>query len=111
MLSTQLRDWLQHRADDDMLRGLLVFMLIATVTVTGLDYVAMTRAFEDTYSPAEAKPIEAPPAAPVRRQPSGSARGHMTFDLAPNGRLIATGEFVEGTAALFRAELASAAST
>ena len=117
---SRIRLWLATRADDDMLRGLFAVMLVATLTVAGLDYHVLMQASAKN-APAQspglpggwpaAEPL--PPRrggeegrpAPLRR-PDASLQGRMRFDLQADGRLIATGTIMPGSADEFAAEVA-----
>jgi hypothetical protein len=115
--------WLNATPDDAILNWLFGAMLIATVSVLGLDYWQMSQAAEqqasiETATPDTpsnpAKPSDVP-LTPARRdgdkrvgplRVSDKALGQaMTFELVGNGKLMATGTVTPGTADTFAAEV------
>jgi hypothetical protein len=112
--------WLNDRPDDHILRWLFGIMVTATIAVIALDYTEMLQAPERkaVASPALSPPDTAKPSAeplPSRRagerrpgvlRTSDKALGKpVTFELANDGRLIATGTIVPGAADAFAAEI------
>jgi hypothetical protein len=111
--------WLHDRPDDHVLRWLFATMVAATVAVIALDYTEMLQAPErQTPSPALTAPDTVRPSAeplPSRRRgergpgvlrTSDKALGApITFELAGDGRLVATGTVVPGAAETFAAEI------
>jgi hypothetical protein len=116
-LRASLLRWLGGHPDDDILRWLYRVLLAATVTVLVLDYADL-----ETAAPGRAAglpSIEQPAGEPLpsSRRDSGSHRpvprltdatlnAAMTFELVGNGRLIAAGTIMPGTAKAFAAEIA-----
>lgn len=99
-----------------MLRWLYRGLLAATVTVVAIDYANLRNiaAERTTAPPATEQPTSQPlparkygggRAAPVR-QPDAMLRDKMTFELVGDGRLMATGTIMFGTADQFAAEVA-----
>lgn len=111
--------WLNGNPDDAVLKWLLGGLVAATLGVLALDYRQMYGAMPERGTPLPAMPggDAVPPAEylPPRRgsHPGGSPvrapdpqlAGRMTFDLQADGRLIATGTIVPGTADSFAAEV------
>lgn len=112
--------WLAGRPDDTMLRWLFGVMVAATFAVVALDYsefdaflAEKTRALtEETTGAPAAEPLPQTPrdgerrrAAPLR-VPEAKLQEKMSFDLAADGRLIATGTIFPGTADAFATEIA-----
>jgi hypothetical protein len=114
--------WLHDRPDDSVLQWLFRMMLAVTVTVLVLDFVDLNGRVPEQ---ATTSPVSAPddgtttttigrPAssrrdgderrAPLRR-PDARLAAAMTFDLASDGRLLATGTIQPGTAKAFAAEI------
>jgi hypothetical protein len=119
-LRERLERWLRERADDDVLRWLFGAMLVATVGVLGLDYVVLnSRGGEPAWESPAASPASTPSAQPLPpskragetgrpaplRRPDAQLQGKMTFDLAADGRLLAIGTIVPGSAKAFAAEV------
>jgi len=115
-LRSMVIGWLGDRPDDKLLRGLFATMVAATAAWLVVDYFDLYGA---TATPrVAAQPMSAPSALPLpflRRADRGDPglprfdeklRAPMTFDLAPGGRLMASGTIVPGTAAAFAAEVA-----
>jgi hypothetical protein len=117
----RLRHWLHDRPDDHVLRWLFAAMVTATVAVVALDYSEMLQAPErqalaspGLTGPESSKPSTEP--LPSRRggerrpgilRTSDKALGAtITFELAGDGRLIATGTVVPGAADAFASEVA-----
>jgi hypothetical protein len=112
----RFHQWLGSRADDDVLRALFGIMLTATVSVLALDYQTLSDA---TASQITAAPVPAPGVTPSAeplpetdkgrraplRQSDASLRNTMSFDLQSDGRLIATGAIMPGTAKAFAGEV------
>jgi|FEC22Drversion2_1045045.scaffolds.fasta_scaffold00759_7 hypothetical protein len=102
------------RADAAVLRYAFLVLLAATVLVLGLDYRELLE-----QAATEAPPVERradlpsgplPPARPnqgpnLPDAPDGAAAVAMTFELLGDGRLMATGSIVAGTAEAFAAEI------
>lgn len=116
-LRASLLRWLGGHPDDDVLRWLYRVLLAATVTVLVLDYADLETAVPERA--ASAPSIEQPAAQPLpsSRRDGGSRRPvprisdaklneAMTFELVSDGRLIAAGTIVPGTAKAFAAEIA-----
>ncbi len=120
----RVEQWLADHPDDSVLRWIFGAMLASTVAVLALDYLQMNAVAEQqaTLTPLErtSLPAAEPAATPlpqVRRAGSERRRAPlrtsdkqlgaaMTFDLAADGRLIATGTITPGTAETFVAEIA-----
>lgn len=105
--------WLQSSADDDVLRWLYRGLLAATVAVVALDYSDLQKnvTARETAAPATEQPAVLParhdsrrPALPLQRLDAKS-RGQMTFDLVGDGKLMATGTIMPGTAKAFAEEV------
>jgi hypothetical protein len=124
-MATPLRDrlvhWLHDRPDDHILRWLFGIMVSATIAVIALDYAEMLQApqRQANASPGLSHPDSArPPAEPLPSRRGGERRPGMlrtadkalaapiTFELANEGRLIATGTIMPGAADAFAAEIA-----
>jgi hypothetical protein len=108
--------WLGGTPDDDVLRWLYRGLLAATVAVIILDYANLQKAADERTSalPSTEQPTAQPlparkagggRAAPVR-QPDAVLRDKMTFELIGDGRLMATGTIMFGTADQFATEIA-----
>ena len=112
-------DWAQDRPDDHLLRWLFGIMVSATIAVIALDYVEMLQAPERSIQPSPglmtetAKPSAEPlpsrrgseRAPGVLRTPDKKLGEPITFELAGDGRLMATGTIVPGAADTFAAEI------
>jgi hypothetical protein len=122
-LPAKVTAWLTERPDDHVLSALFGAVLVATVSVLGLDYYEMANAPEPAIMPAGtpepalqpgAQPLPARKngdrrSAPLRR-PDAKLGGKMTFELVDGGRLLATGTIAPGTAEIFAAEVQKRAS-
>jgi hypothetical protein len=117
--------WLNDRPDDSVLQWLFRVMLTVTVAVLVLDFIDLNErvAEQAAASPGSAPavvPEEGPVKTLVRTGPSGrdaderraplwrpdsKLAAAMTFDLAADGRLLATGTIQPGTAKAFAAEI------
>jgi len=108
-------EWLRDRPDDKILRAVFATMVVATAVWLAVDYFELYGA---ALTPRMASLPSGTPAAlplPVLRRTEQSdprmprfddkLRAPMSFDLAPGGRLMATGTIVPGTAATFAAEV------
>lgn len=106
-----LASWLSERSDDAALRWLLRGMIVATVSVIALDYVEMQeRLVEkstqiDVPAPEDTRTSDGHPASPMQ-PPNASLKEKMTFELAADGRLLATGAIAPGSAKAFAEEIA-----
>jgi hypothetical protein len=109
-----LRRSLGGITDDAVLRWLLRGMIAVTVVVVGLDYGEMHRRGAErdlqvdvpTVEPAlehDRPPVGSP--MPQRQAPNARLRERMTFELASDGRLLATGAIASGSATAFAAEI------
>jgi len=109
--------WLSGAPDDDVLRWLYRGLIVATLAVVALDYADLeaavaekTTALPSTETPT-ATPLPQAPRDGTRRKPAplrqtdAKLRDKMTFDLAADGRLVATGTIMPGTARDFAAEV------
>ncbi|NWG24861.1 MAG: hypothetical protein HXY30_10705 [Pseudorhodoplanes sp.] len=115
-LSDRIREWLASNPDDIVLRALFGAMLIGTASVLGLDFAEM-QALPAAETPAPAGPVASPsdePLPPARRgadrkhparSPDKALSAPMTFELLGDGKLMATGTIVPGTAEAFSAEI------
>lgn len=121
---TELRDtivkWLGGKPDDDVLRWLYRTLIIATVAVIAVDYIDLQNAPAERAvgSPSVEQPGGQPATQPLPskrgsgdRRPfprmfDSSLRETMTFDLQSDGKLIANGTIMPGTAKAFAAEVA-----
>jgi hypothetical protein len=120
-LRQRLHRWVAGNAEAQVLRWLLRVLLIATVSVLALDLSAMTGFNpESLWREVTEQPV-LPDMAPVTtdapvtpdpgrrvvpaRKADGALAKPMTFSLAQNGRLIATGMIAPGSAAAFAAEV------
>jgi hypothetical protein len=117
--------WLNDRPDESVLQWLFRVMLTVTVAVLALDFVDLNGrvAEQAAASPGSAPaivPEDAPIETPIRtgpsrreaderraplRRPDAKLAAAMTFDLAADGRLLATGTIQPGTAKIFAAEV------
>jgi hypothetical protein len=120
-LRQRLHRWVAGNAEAQVLRWLLRVLLIATVSVLALDLSAMTGFNpESLWREVTEQPVlpDMPPVttdAPVTPDPGrrvvparkadGALAKPMTFSLAQNGRLVATGMIAPGSAAAFAAEV------
>jgi hypothetical protein len=120
--SSHLKRWANAYPDEIVLRWLFGAVLSATVAVIGLDYYEMlqTAPEQSSFDPtAPSNPMIGPkPSAeplPARRggdrrgaplrQADASLTAKMMFELVGDGRLIATGTIMPGTADAFAAEI------
>jgi hypothetical protein len=112
---TSLRDWLRGPADDDVLRWLYRALLVATVAVAALDYADMRKAVterdpalstteQQTAFPLPSRHDSNRPTLPPE-QTSAKLRDAMTFDLISDGKLLAAGTIMPGTAKAFAEEV------
>ncbi len=107
--------WLSHRPDELVLRWILYALMAATVAVVALDYAEL----DATLRQRDLHPREAPgpeplpptkhtresaPKLPVRI-PTARLREAMSFELAADGRLLATGTITPGIARAFAEEI------
>jgi hypothetical protein len=117
--------WLNACPDDVVLRWLFGAVLIATVSVLALDYYEMVSAPEEQTamigpaspsSPASSKPSDSP-LPPARRAGDDTRRAPlrisdkqlaaaMTFELVGDGKLMAIGTIMPGSADALAAEIA-----
>ena len=121
-LRTRVVHWLNDRPDDHVLRWLLAIMVVSTVAVVALDYSEMLQSPQrqaETSPAASPDPSRAQPSAkplPSHREGERRAPGSLrtadkrlaapiTFELADEGRLIATGTIDPGAADRFAAEI------
>jgi hypothetical protein len=115
-LGSALQRWLGGTPDDDVLRWLYRGLIAATIAVVVLDYADIqdavaerTAALPSTEQPS-AQPLPARPdqggrrGAPLRTT-DAKLRDKMTFDLAADGRLMATGTITPGIAQDFATEV------
>ena len=116
-LRDRVEDWLGMRASDDVLRTLFAVMLTATASVLVLDYWALNEtagersAVLPALAPEMALPDE-PAAKPNDKgsraplwQPDARLQKTMSFDLQANGKLLAAGTIMPGTAKAFADEI------
>ncbi len=109
--------WLGGTPDDDVLRWLYRGLIAATLAVVALDYADLeaavaekTATLPSTETPT-ANPLPQAPRDGTRRKPAplrqtdARLRDKMTFDLAADGRLLATGTIMPGTAQAFVNEI------
>jgi hypothetical protein len=116
----RLHRWLVGNAEEQVMRWLLRVLLIATVSVLAVDLAAMTgltdaisrEMVEQPVLPDMSPVTTDAPATPGRdrrivpaRKADGALAKPMTFSLAKNGRLIATGMIAPGSAAAFASEV------
>jgi hypothetical protein len=109
-----LRRSLGGITDDVVLRWLLRGMIAVTVVVVGLDYGEMHRRIAERdlqvdvpiVEPAreQLRPQDGSPT-PLPKAPNARLRERMTFELASNGRLLATGAIAPGSATAFAEEI------
>jgi len=129
LVPTALREraerWLNDRPDDSVLQWLFRVMLTVTVAVLVLDFVDLNgRVAEQAAASPGSAPAIVPEDGPTRtlirtgpsrrdaderraplRRPDAKLAAAMTFDLASDGRLLATGTIQPGTAKAFAAEI------
>ncbi|HVT55580.1 MAG TPA: hypothetical protein VHD34_05985 [Xanthobacteraceae bacterium] len=114
-------NWLRNNPDDGILRWLFRVLVIATVTVVGLDYYEMLQAAPNGVtisSPLPASdpspsllPSILPSISPGKHRriampkPNGKLSEKMTFELLGDGKLYATGMIYIGVAKAFKAEV------
>jgi hypothetical protein len=112
-----LRFWLLGRPDETVLRWLYRGVIVATIAIVALDYGDLVQQTADKASAVPA--LEEPDAAPLplikrergahrglpSRQMEARLRDKMIFDLEKDGRLMAVGTIVPGTAKAFAAEV------
>lgn len=117
-LRDRFNNWLGTRGDDDVLRALFGIMLTATVSVLALDYQTLSDAAVAQHAALPtAAPGVTPSAEPLPRsggdkgrraplrQPDTQLQKAMSFDLQSDGRLVATGSIMPGTAKSFADEV------
>ncbi|MET0867573.1 MAG: hypothetical protein ABWY35_05685 [Pseudorhodoplanes sp.] len=117
-LRERVVEWLSDRPDDHILRWLFGVMVAATVAVTALDYVEMLQTPQRQLSPGVTGDPVKPSAEPLPSRRGGDRRGPgmlrtadkrlaapVTFELAGDGRLMATGTIDPGSAERFSAEI------
>lgn len=112
--------WLHDYPDDRILNGLFSLIIVATITVVGLDYYQMlTGASEGeasissplTSDPPALLPSIVPNFGPGKNRriafpkPNGRLSEKMSFELLGDGKLYATGVIYPGTAKDFKAEV------
>jgi hypothetical protein len=129
LVPTALREraerWLNDRPDDSVLQWLFRVMLTVTVAVLVLDFVDLNaRVAEQAAASPGSAPAIVPEDAPIKtlirtgpsrrdaderraplRRPDAKLAAAMTFDLASDGRLLATGTIQPGTAKAFAGEI------
>ena len=119
--SSRFERWADACSDDILLRGLFAAVLSATVAVVALDYSEMLQAApeqsvldpgatENPWLGPKPSAVPLPSRAGDRRgaplrQPDAALTAKMTFELVGDGRLIATGTIIPGTADAFAAEV------
>jgi hypothetical protein len=114
-LREQAQRWLAGNPEDGILRWLYRGLIVASVAVLALDYADLDKRVSANApalsSEPSAEPLPATPrdgerrkAAPVRDTPA-KLREPMTFELAADGRLLAVGTIMPGTARAFAAEV------
>jgi hypothetical protein len=115
--SDRIREWLSNNPDDIVLRALFGAMLLGTAGVLGLDFAEMQAALPAAETHAPAGPVASPSGEPLPPSRRGADRKHparapdkalaapMTFELLGDGKLMATGTIVPGTAEAFSAEI------
>lgn len=107
--------WLRDRPDEFILRWVLRVLLVSTIAAAALDYRHLGSAVrEREISPRETpSPVPLPPAkhGPVDapelpgRESTAKLRAAMTFELASDGRLLASGTIASGSAKAFADEI------
>jgi len=129
LVPTALREraerWLNDRPDDSVLQWLFRVMLTVTVAVLVLDFVDLNgRVAEQAAASPGSAPAIVPEDAPIKtlirtgpsrrdaderraplRRSDAKLAAAMSFDLASDGRLLATGTIQPGTAKAFAAEI------
>ncbi|MDO9411239.1 MAG: hypothetical protein Q7T81_01515 [Pseudolabrys sp.] len=115
-----IQRWLGATPENDVLRWMYRGLLVATVAVLVLDYTDLGKRAETRTAalPSDAPFPEQPSATPLPQTQRGGEkraapvqeanarlRDKMTFELAADGRLIATGTIYPGTAARFAEEV------
>ncbi|MBV9955855.1 MAG: hypothetical protein JOZ70_11460 [Pseudolabrys sp.] len=115
-LKEQAQHWLSGNPEDAVLRWLYRTLVVATIAVVALDYSDLDNVVAE--KTAALPSVEQPSATPLpqrdgaRRRPaplretSAKMREPMTFDLAADGRLIATGTITPGISKAFADEVA-----
>lgn len=110
--------WLGGAPENDILRWLYRALVVATVAVLVLDYtdfeavVAEKSAALPSTDQPSAQPLPSTPRDGSRRKPAplretnAKLREAMTFELAADGRLLASGTIMPGSAQAFAAEVA-----
>lgn len=111
-----LQRWLSDGADDAVLRWLFRGLVAATVVVVAFDYSDLDAALSQRNGQPAATPGSQPLPATRRsgdnvkpgpvRVPSAELGSKMTFELAADGRLVATGTITPGMAKTFADEIA-----
>jgi hypothetical protein len=110
---------MEAEVDDVVLRWLLRTMIIATVIVMALDYGTLDARLAERAAPLPTTTIDAPSAKPLPqtkrapgrdvppiRVPNAKLRETMSFELVGEGRLVATGSIMPGSAKTFADEVA-----
>lgn len=105
---------LSELSDDALLRWLLRGMIAASVVVVALDYEEMRHRLAERAlqigvpvvqpAPEHVLPQDGTPT-PLTKVPNARLRERMTFELASNGRLLATGAITPGSANAFAEEI------
>jgi hypothetical protein len=115
-------NWLRNNPDDGILRWLFRVLVVATITVVGLDYYEMLQLTPEIQtsisSPSPASdpspsllPSILPKLTPGKDRriampkPSGKLSEKMTFELLGDGKLYATGMIYVGAFKAFKAEV------
>ena len=120
-IKASAKNWLGGSPENDLLCWLYRGLLVATVAVLVLDYSAVEKLTQERTAalPSQDEPFpEQPSATPLPqtrqggekraaplRETNAKLRDKMTFELAADGRLIATGTIYPGTAARFAEEV------
>ncbi len=111
--------WFGGRPDERLLRLLFALMVIATIAVVGLDYARMLQTPQSPVGePSLTAPDFAKPATEILPSRRGGERrpgilrtadktlgAPIRFELAPDGRMMATGSIVPGSADAFASEI------
>jgi hypothetical protein len=114
-MRASLSRWLAGHPDDDILRWLYRVLLAGTVAVLALDYADLQQAVPEQAvgMPSVEQPasLPLPSSRPGERHPGlrhadASLQQAMSFDLVGDGRLLASGAIMPGTAKIFAAEIA-----